>query len=103
MVQISLNQTDELSFFILVPHRYGKGAAPSLKEASLAFYRGQRVLLVGANGSCKSTVMAILGGKRLVPRGGADVLGRDCFNDGSHGEVRWRVVLVCKHFSGVFE
>jgi CCR4-NOT complex subunit CAF16 len=68
-------------------YAYGKGAAPSLKEASLAFYRGQRVLLVGANGSCKSTVMAILGGKRLVPRGGADVLGRDCFNDGSHGEV----------------
>jgi len=68
-------------------YAYGAGAPLSLKGCSLQIHRGQRVLLVGANGSCKSTVMSILGGRRLVPAGGADVLGRDAFHDGCHNEV----------------
>merc|ERR1712226_920405 len=56
---------------------------PSLKGVSFAFNRGARILVVGANGACKSTVMSILGGKRMIPRGFAKVLGKDCFNDPS--------------------
>jgi len=59
---------------------YGNNA-PSLKGMSFAFNRGARILVVGANGACKSTVLSILGGKRMVPRGYAKVLGLDCFND----------------------
>jgi CCR4-NOT complex subunit CAF16 len=33
--------------------------------------------------------MSILGGKLLVPRGGATVLGKDCFNDGTLQEVMY--------------
>merc|ERR1712087_185762 len=40
-----------------------------------------RVLVVGANGACKSTLMSILGGKRMIPRGLAKILDKDCFND----------------------
>ena len=51
------------------------------------------MLFRSANGSCKSTMMSILGGKRMVPRGTADrfahVLGRDCFNDGGLEEVTY--------------
>jgi len=57
------------------------GGAPNLDGASFAFNRGARILVVGANGACKSTVMSILGGKRMIPRGNAQVLGMDCFND----------------------
>lgn len=60
----------------------GEGVkAFDLKGASFAFDRGARILVVGANGACKSTVMSILGGKRMVPRGFATVLGKDSFND----------------------
>jgi CCR4-NOT complex subunit CAF16 len=31
--------------------------------------------------------MSILGGRRLVPQGGADVLGRDAFHNANHDEV----------------
>jgi CCR4-NOT complex subunit CAF16 len=59
---------------------YG-GSAPCLNGMSFAFNRGARILVVGANGACKSTVMSILGGKRMIPRGLAKILGKDCFND----------------------
>merc|ERR1719188_2701590 len=59
---------------------YGNNPS-SLKGISFAFNRGARILVVGANGACKSTVLSILGGKRMVPRGYAKVLGMDCFND----------------------
>jgi len=59
---------------------YGNNPS-SLKGISFAFNRGARILVVGANGACKSTVLSILGGKRMVPRGFAKVLGMDCFND----------------------
>jgi CCR4-NOT complex subunit CAF16 len=52
-----------------------------LKGVSFSFNRGARILVVGANGACKSTVMSILGGKRMIPRGYAKVLGKDCFHD----------------------
>lgn len=59
------------------------GASPDLKSVSFGFDRGSRILVVGANGACKSTLMSILGGKRMIPRGFAKVLGKDCFNDPS--------------------
>jgi CCR4-NOT complex subunit CAF16 len=59
------------------------GDVPTVKGVSFGFDRGARILVVGANGACKSTVMSILGGKRMIPRGFAKVLGKDCFNDPS--------------------
>jgi CCR4-NOT complex subunit CAF16 len=60
---------------------YAKGLPPVIRDMSFSFYRGDRVLVVGANGACKSTIMSILGGRRLMPRGQASVLGKDAFND----------------------
>merc|ERR1712070_1223813 len=57
------------------------GSSPCLEGMSFAFSRGARILVVGANGACKSTVMSFLGGKRMIPRGFAKILGKDCFND----------------------
>merc|ERR1711953_873506 len=65
---------------------YAQGLTPCLKNVSFAFNRGARILVVGANGACKSTVMSILGGKRMIPRGFAKILGKDCFNDSSLGK-----------------
>merc|ERR1712032_1449088 len=65
---------------------YAQGLPPCLKDMSFAFNRGARILVVGANGACKSTVMSILGGKRMIPRGFAKILGKDCFNDSSIGK-----------------
>merc|ERR1711988_1780915 len=62
---------------------YAQGLTPCLKDMSFAFNRGARILVVGANGACKSTVMSILGGKRMIPRGFAKILEKDCFNDPS--------------------
>jgi len=62
---------------------YAQGLPPCLKDMSFSFNRGARILVVGANGACKSTVMSILGGKRMIPRGFAKILGKDCFNDPS--------------------
>mmetsp|Transcript_39513 Transcript_39513/g.114390 ORF Transcript_39513/g.114390 Transcript_39513/m.114390 type:complete len:557 (-) Transcript_39513:133-1803(-) len=62
-------------------YAYAAGLPHVLKDVSFDFGRGARILVVGANGACKSTVMSILGGKRMIPRGFAKVLGKDCFND----------------------
>jgi len=70
-------------------YSYAKNLPAALKDCTFAFGQGARVLLIGANGSCKSTAMSILGGKLLVPRGGANVLGKDCFNDGTLQEVMY--------------
>merc|ERR1719487_19182 len=70
-------------------YRYADNLPTALKDCTFAFGRGARVLLIGANGSCKSTAMSILGGKLLVPRGGAAVMGKDCFNDGTLQEVMY--------------
>merc|ERR1712226_420084 len=62
-------------------YAYAEGLPNVLKDIRFEFYRGSRILVVGANGACKSTVMSILGGKRMIRRGFAKVLGYDCFND----------------------
>jgi len=62
-------------------YAYAAGLPKVLQDVTFSFGRGSRVLVVGANGACKSTVMSILGGKRMIPRGLARVLGKDCFND----------------------
>jgi len=62
-------------------YSYASGLPAVLHEISFSFGRGTRILVVGANGACKSTVMSILGGKRMIPRGFARILGKDCFND----------------------
>jgi len=64
-------------------YSYAPGLPTVLKQVSFTFGRATRILVVGANGSCKSTLMSILGGKRMIPRGFARVLGKDCFNDTS--------------------
>jgi len=62
-------------------YSYAPGLPKVLKDVNFSFGRGARILVVGANGACKSTVMSILGGKRMVPRGFARIMGKDCFND----------------------
>lgn len=62
---------------------YAAGLSPCLKDMTFSFNRGARILVAGANGACKSTIMSILGGKRMIPRGFAKVLGLDAFNDPS--------------------
>uniref|UniRef100_A0A7S2QLK7 ABC transporter domain-containing protein n=1 Tax=Zooxanthella nutricula TaxID=1333877 RepID=A0A7S2QLK7_9DINO len=62
-------------------YAYAAGLPKVLKDVTFSFGRGARILVVGANGACKSTVMSILGGKRMIPRGFAKILGKDCFND----------------------
>merc|ERR1711985_185189 len=53
---------------------YAPGLPPVLKDMTLAIERGSRCLVVGANGACKSTVMSILGGKRMIGRNKAWVM-----------------------------
>lgn len=62
-------------------YSYAPGLPKVLKDVNFSFGRSARILVVGANGACKSTVMSILGGKRMIPRGFARILGKDCFND----------------------
>merc|ERR1719162_1519850 len=61
-------------------YAYGGGSL-QVKDVTFSFGVGARILVVGANGAGKSTVLSILGGKRMVPRGFASILGKDCFND----------------------
>merc|ERR1712228_1090025 len=62
-------------------YAYAVGLPNALHDVTFSFDRGARILVVGANGACKSTIMSILGGRRMIPRGLAKVLGKDCFND----------------------
>lgn len=62
-------------------YAYAAGLPNVLHDVTFSFGRGARILVVGANGACKSTVMSILGGKRMIRRGMAKILGKDCFND----------------------
>merc|ERR1719382_1753283 len=64
-------------------YAYANGLPKILKQVSFSFGQGARILVAGANGSSKSTLMSILGGKRMIPRGLAKVLRKDCFNDTS--------------------
>merc|ERR1719361_1680182 len=65
------------------------GGSPQLKDVSFHFGRGARILVVGANGAGKSTLLSILGGKRMIPRGFASVMGKDCFHDGTSGDIMY--------------
>lgn len=62
-------------------YAYAVGLPNALHDVSFSFDRGSRILVVGANGACKSTVLSILGGRRMIPKGLAKVLGKDCFHD----------------------
>lgn len=62
-------------------YSYAEGLPPVLKDMTLAIERGSRCLVIGANGACKSTVMSILGGKRMIGRNKAFVMQKDAFND----------------------
>jgi CCR4-NOT complex subunit CAF16 len=62
-------------------YAYAEGLPPVLKDMTLAVERGARFLVIGANGAFKSTVMSILGGKRMIGRNKASVLQKDAFND----------------------
>jgi len=46
---------------------YAPGLPNALHDVTFSFNRGARILVVGANGACKSTVMSILGGRRMIP------------------------------------
>jgi CCR4-NOT complex subunit CAF16 len=65
------------------------GGKPQLSDVTFSYGGGARILVVGANGAGKSTLLSILGGKRMIPRGFAKVMGRDCFNDPTAGEVMY--------------
>ena len=59
-------------------YRYAEGLPVALKDCSFSFGRGARVLLIGANGSCKSTAMsrrAAAGRAQLLANSGNCGLG----------------------------
>jgi len=58
------------------------GREPVLRDLNLQLTNGSRCLLVGANGSGKSTILRILSGRHLTkPDGAVSVLGRSAFHD----------------------
>ncbi|KAL0095788.1 P-loop containing nucleoside triphosphate hydrolase protein [Phycomyces blakesleeanus] len=60
---------------------YGYGGPLILKDLSLHLTAGSRCILVGANGTGKTTLLRILAGKRMV-EGDVRVLGKSAFIDG---------------------
>lgn len=67
-------------------YSYAAGLPPVLKDMTFSIQSGSRCLVVGANGACKSTVMSILGGKRMIRRGYASIMQKDVFNDTGLGK-----------------
>lgn len=58
------------------------GREPVLRNLNLQLTNGARCLLVGANGSGKSTILRILGGRHLTkPDNAVQVIGRPAFHD----------------------
>lgn len=58
------------------------GREAVLSDLNLQLTNGSRCLLVGANGSGKSTILRILSGRHLTkPDGAVSVLGRSAFHD----------------------
>ena len=58
------------------------GREPVLRNLNMQLTNGARCLLIGANGSGKSTILRILGGRHLTkPDGAVSVLGRSSFHD----------------------
>eukprot|EP01061_Rhynchopus_euleeides_P029993 TRINITY_DN496_c0_g1_i11.p1 TRINITY_DN496_c0_g1~~TRINITY_DN496_c0_g1_i11.p1 ORF type:complete len:265 (+),score=132.10 TRINITY_DN496_c0_g1_i11:57-851(+) len=58
-----------------------KSEERALKNVTLDFPKGARVLVVGQNGAGKSTLLKIMAGRTMVPKGKCVVLGRDAFHD----------------------
>lgn len=54
---------------------------PALDGVDVQIAHGERVLLTGANGAGKSSLLRILGGKHMVSAGSVRILGRDAFAD----------------------
>jgi CCR4-NOT complex subunit CAF16 len=63
---------------------YDYGGPPVLRDVNLKIERGARCLLVGGNGTGKSTLLRILAGKNLT-RNKVHVLGRDAYRNTPEG------------------
>lgn len=59
---------------------YSYGGPPVLRDVSLKLQRGSRCLLIGGNGTGKSTLLRILAGKHLV-HAKVLVMGFDAYNN----------------------
>jgi CCR4-NOT complex subunit CAF16 len=58
------------------------GCPAVLRNLNLTLTKGSRCLLIGANGSGKSTILKILGGRHLTkPDDAVQILGRSAFHD----------------------
>ncbi|KAK1386354.1 Non-intrinsic ABC protein 9 [Heracleum sosnowskyi] len=57
------------------------GSKPLIQDFSLTLNPADRVLLVGANGAGKTTILKILGGKHMVDQDMVRVMGRSAFHD----------------------
>ncbi|KNC76093.1 hypothetical protein SARC_11396 [Sphaeroforma arctica JP610] len=62
-----------------------KGGMPVLFDVNMKMPKGARCLLVGANGTGKSTLLRILAGKKLVHSTKCEVLGHDPFQSTPNG------------------
>ncbi|GAX84364.1 hypothetical protein CEUSTIGMA_g11786.t1 [Chlamydomonas eustigma] len=54
---------------------------PFIKEGNLKLPRGSRCLLIGANGTGKTTLLQLVGGKYMVDKTAISVIGRPPFHD----------------------
>jgi CCR4-NOT complex subunit CAF16 len=60
---------------------YPGAAAPVFADVSLALPAGARCLLLGANGTGKSTLLRLCAGRHMIDRDVIRVLGRSAFHD----------------------
>ena len=74
-----MNQTDAIALHDL-DFRYPGAAAPLFAGLSLRVPAGARCLLLGQNGTGKTTLLRILAGKHLVPAAAARVLCESAFH-----------------------
>lgn len=74
--------------------RFGYPGRPVLRGAELALHAGERVALIGANGSGKSSLLHLLVGLHRPAAGQVRAFGRDRSREADFREVRRRVGLV---------
>jgi len=60
---------------------FSLNGTPILHGINLSLKRGDRCLLVGANGAGKSTFLKVVAGKHLVPKDSIRVLNKQAFHD----------------------